>query len=213
MSQRIMMGVAMILAAATGKAESISVDSSKVYDIDEVIVVSQPKEAFRLRQQPLSSTSFGNFEMNRLGARDLRELSSYIPNFVMPNYGSRLSSAVYVRGIGSRVNSPAIGVYVDGIPVMSKSAFNLHTYQLSRVDVLRGPQGTLYGQNTEGGLVRLYSRNAFDYQGTDVTQAAARANSIEWLRQSMQMATPFFMASSPSARMTLAKPCVAQRMT
>ena len=168
MSQRIMMGVAMILAAATGKAESISVDSSKVYDIDEVIVVSQPKEAFRLRQQPLSSTSFGNFEMNRLGARDLRELSSYIPNFVMPNYGSRLSSAVYVRGIGSRVNSPAIGVYVDGIPVMSKSAFNLHTYQLSRVDVLRGPQGTLYGQNTEGGLVRLYSRNAFDYQGTDV---------------------------------------------
>jgi hypothetical protein len=74
--------------------------------------------------------------MNRLGARDLRELSSYIPNFVMPNYGSRLSSAVYVRGIGSRVNSPAIGVYVDGIPVMSKSAFNLHTYQLSRVDVL-----------------------------------------------------------------------------
>lgn len=49
MSQRIMMGVAMILAAATGKAESISVDSSKVYDIDEVIVVSQPKEAFRLR--------------------------------------------------------------------------------------------------------------------------------------------------------------------
>ena len=168
MSQRIMMGVAMILAAATGKAESISVDSSKVYDIDEVIVVSQPKEAFRLRQQPLSSTSFGNFEMNRLGVRDLRELSSYIPNFVMPNYGSRLSSAVYVRGIGSRVNSPAIGVYVDGIPVMSKSAFNLHTYQLSRVDVLRGPQGTLYGQNTEGGLVRLYSRNAFDYQGTDV---------------------------------------------
>ena len=168
MSQRIMMGVAMILAAATGKAESISVDSSKVYDIDEVVVVSQPKEAFRLRQQPLSSTSFGNFEMNRLGARDLRELSSYIPNFVMPNYGSRLSSAVYVRGIGSRVNSPAIGVYVDGIPVMSKSAFNLHTYQLSRVDVLRGPQGTLYGQNTEGGLVRLYSRNAFDYQGTDV---------------------------------------------
>lgn len=73
-----------------------------------------------------------------------------------------------MRGIGSRVNSPAIGVYVDGIPVMSKSAFNLHTYQLSRVDVLRGPQGTLYGQNTEGGLVRLYSRNAFDYQGTDV---------------------------------------------
>lgn len=143
-------------------------DSSKVFDIDEVVVVSQPKEAFRLRQQSLSSTSVGEFQIQKLGIRDLRELSSYIPNFVMPNYGSRLSSAMYVRGIGSRVNSPAVGIYLDGIPVMSKSAFNLHHYQTSRIDVLRGPQATLYGQNTEGGLVRIYSRNPFEYEGTDL---------------------------------------------
>ena len=143
-------------------------DSSKVFDIDEVVVVSQPKENFRLRQQSLSSTSVGGFQIQKLGIRDLRELSSYIPNFVMPNYGSRLSSAMYVRGIGSRVNSPAVGIYLDGIPVMSKSAFNLHHYQTSRIDVLRGPQATLYGQNTEGGLVRIYSRNPFEYEGTDL---------------------------------------------
>lgn len=143
-------------------------DSSKVFDIDEVVVVSQPKEALRLRQQSLSSTSVGGFQIQNLGTRDLRELSNYIPNFVMPNYGSRLSSAMYVRGIGSRVNSPAVGIYLDGIPVMSKSAFNLHHYQTSRIDVLRGPQATLYGQNTEGGLVRIYSRNPFEYEGTDL---------------------------------------------
>ena len=143
-------------------------DSSKVFDIDEVVVVSQPKEAFRLRQQSLSSTSVGEFQIQKLGTRDLRELSSYIPNFVMPNDGSRLSSAMYVRGIGSRVNSPAVGIYLDGIPVMSKSAFNLHHYQTSRIDILRGPQATLYGQNTEGGLVRIYSRNPFEYEGTDL---------------------------------------------
>lgn len=168
MSQRITWLAVMLLTAGVTRAESVLSDSSKVYDIDEVIIVSQPKEAFRLRQQPLSSTTFGNFELNCLGAHDLREVAAYVPNFVMPNYGSRLSSAIYVRGIGSRVNSPAVGVYMDGIPVMSKSAFNLHNYQLSRIDVLRGPQGTLYGQNTEGGLIRLYSRNPFDYQGTDV---------------------------------------------
>lgn len=143
-------------------------DSSKVFDIDEVVVVSQPKENYRLRQQSLSSTSVGGFQIQKLGTRDLRELSSYIPNFVMPNYGSRLSSAMYVRGIGSRVNSPAVGIYLDGIPVMSKSAFNLHHYQTSRIDILRGPQATLYGQNTEGGLVRIYSRNPFEYEGTDL---------------------------------------------
>lgn len=156
-------GIALPISAETALS-----DSSKVFDIDEVVVVSQPKEVLRLRQQALSSTSLSSSLMKKMGVSDLRDLSQFVPNFVMPNYGSRLSSSVYVRGIGSRVNSPAIGLYLDGIPVMSKSAFNLHNYQLSRVDVLRGPQGTLYGQNTEGGLVKMYSRNPFDYQGTDV---------------------------------------------
>ena len=157
------LGIALPVSADTALS-----DSSKVFDIDEVVVVSQPKEVLRLRQQALSSTSLSSSLMKKMGVSDLRDLSQFVPNFVMPNYGSRLSSSVYVRGIGSRVNSPAIGLYLDGIPVMSKSAFNLHNYQLSRVDVLRGPQGTLYGQNTEGGLVKMYSRNPFDYQGTDI---------------------------------------------
>ena len=157
------LGIALPISADTALS-----DSSKVFDIDEVVVVSQPKEVLRLRQQALSSTSLSSSLMKKMGVSDLRDLSRFVPNFVMPNYGSRLSSSVYVRGIGSRVNSPAIGLYLDGIPVMSKSSFNLHNYQLSRVDVLRGPQGTLYGQNTEGGWVKMYSRNPFDYQGTDI---------------------------------------------
>ena len=163
-----MMAAALAVCILPASAEKALSDSSKVFDIDEVVVVSQPKEAFRLRQQPLSSTSTGSFQIQKLGVHDLRELSQYIPNFVMPNYGSRLSSAMYVRGIGSRINSPAVGIYLDGIPMMNKAAFNLHNYQLSRVDMLRGPQGTLYGQNTEGGLVKMYSRNPFSYEGTDV---------------------------------------------
>lgn len=165
-------GTSNVLSLDNNKVDNtdfkVFTDSSKVFDIDEVVVVSQPKENFRLRQQSLSSTSVGGFQIQKLGTRDLRELSSYIPNFVMPNYGSRLSCAMYVRGIGSRVNSPAVGIYLDGIPVLSKSAFNLHHYQTSRIDVLRGPQATLYGQNTEGGLVRIYSRNPFEYEGTDL---------------------------------------------
>lgn len=166
-SKKVMLAMMAIMALEV-QAEEALTDTSRVFDIDEVVVVSQPKEVFRLRQQALSSSSVGSNVIQRLGTRDLRELSLYVPNFVMPNYGSRLSSALYVRGIGSRVNSPAIGIYIDGIPVMSKATFNLHNYQLSRVDVLRGPQGTLYGQNTEGGLVRLFSRDPFLYSGTDV---------------------------------------------
>ena len=143
-------------------------DSSRVYDLDEVVVVSQSKEYMKLRQQPLSSNVLTGNEMSTLGVRDLRDISDFVPSFVMPNYGPRFTSSIYVRGIGSRVNSPSMGIYVDDIPLMNKSAFNSHTYQLDRVDVLRGPQGTLYGINTEGGLVRQYTKNPMRYQGTDV---------------------------------------------
>lgn len=143
-------------------------DTSRVYDIDEVVVIDQPKEAFRLRQQPLSSTSFNGDLIRSLNVQDVRNLSVFVPSFSMPEYGSRYTSSIYMRGIGSRVYSPAVGIYVDGMPILSKSAFNFHTYDIDRIDVLHGPQGTLYGMNTEGGLIRLYSRNPFQYQGTDV---------------------------------------------
>ena len=143
-------------------------DTSKVVDLDEVVVVAQPKEQVRLRLQPVSSNVFGSEQLQQLNVRDLSQLSQYVPSFVMPAYGSRLTSSMYVRGIGSRVNSPAVGLYYDNIPLMSKAAFNNHFYMLDRVDILRGPQGTLYGQNTEGGLVRVYSKDPMRYQGTDI---------------------------------------------
>lgn len=143
-------------------------DSSKVVDLDEVVVISQPKEQVRLRLQPVSSNVFGSEQLQQLNVHDLSQLSQYVPSFVMPSYGSRLTSSMYIRGIGSRINNPAVGVYYDNIPLMSKSAFNNHFYMLDRVDVLRGPQGSLYGMNTEGGLVRIYSKNPMNYQGTDV---------------------------------------------
>ena len=159
-------GLSMTTAGAT--EESALADSSKVVDLDEVVVVAQPKEQVRLRLQPVSSNVFGGEQLQQLNVRDLSQLSQYVPSFVMPAYGSRLTSSMYIRGIGSRINNPAVGVYYDNIPLMSKAAFNNHFYMLDRVDILRGPQGSLYGQNTEGGLVRIYSKTPMNYQGTDV---------------------------------------------
>ena len=148
--------------------ESAVADTSKVVDLDEVVVVAQPKEGFLLRQQPLSSSVFGAKELQQMNVQSLGQLSYYVPSFTMPEYGSRLTSSMYIRGIGSRINNSAVGIYYDHIPLMSKSAFNTHFYTLDRVDVLRGAQGTLYGANTEGGIVRIYSKNPMSYQGTDV---------------------------------------------
>lgn len=170
MKRKIYVSVLAVMSAlpVLAATDTSLADSSRVYDLDEVVVVAQSKEYMRLRQQPLSSTVLTGQEIGSLGVRDLREISDFVPSFVMPNYGARFTSSIYVRGIGSRVNSPSLGIYVDDIPLMNKSAFNSHVWQLDRVDVLRGPQGTLYGVNTEGGLVRQYTKNPMRYQGTDV---------------------------------------------
>lgn len=144
-------------------------DTTQVVDLDEVVVVSQPKEVMRLRQQPLSSSVFTTKELADLGVDNISGLSAHVPSFVMPDYGSRLTSSLYIRGIGSRIGSSAVGIYVDGIPLVNKSAFNMHLYQLDRIDILRGPQGTLYGMNNEGGLLRMFTKNAMNHQGTDIT--------------------------------------------
>lgn len=143
-------------------------DSSHVYDIEEIVVVAQPKEVMKLRMQPSSSTSFSSADMKQLGMHDLRDISAHTPAFTMPDYGSRLTSSAYIRGTGSRINNPAIGIYYDGIPIVNKSAYNFYTYGLDRVDIVRGPQGTLYGQNTEGGLIKMYTRNPLNNRGTDI---------------------------------------------
>jgi outer membrane receptor protein involved in Fe transport len=133
---------------ATDVADPIDVDvelndSSRVYDLDAVVIVAEPKENVRLRQQPLSSSLFSQNEMLSLGVRALRELSQYVPSLTMPNYGSRYTSSFYVRGIGSRLGSSSVGMYVDGMPLLSGSQYNFHVYQTDRIDILRGPQATL----------------------------------------------------------------------
>lgn len=148
-------------------AEALA-DTSRVVDLDELTVVAQPKEAGRLRSLPVSSSVLTGREMFSLGVNDLSSLSAYVPSLSIPSYGSRLTSSIYVRGIGSRTGSPAVGVYYDGMPLLCKSAINNHFYQTDRVDILRGPQGTLYGMNSEGGIVRIYSKNPLNYQGTDL---------------------------------------------
>ncbi len=146
----------------------LEADSTRAVDLDEIIIVSQPKETVRLRRQPTSSSVFAEADMQRLAIGGISDVALHVPSLTIPAYGSRLTSSVYIRGIGSRTGDPAIGIYYDNIPLMSKSAYNTHFYQLDRADILRGPQGTLYGINTEGGLMRLYSKNPMSYQASEV---------------------------------------------
>jgi len=151
-------------------------DTLLVRDMDEVVIVSTAKEHTSLRNQPLSSTSLANEQLQSLGIDGIKGLSAHIPGLFIPTYGSRLTSSIYLRGVGSRMGTPAIGMYVDDIPLANMSAMDQDLSDADRIDVLRGPQGTLYGRNTIGGLIRVYTKNPMNYQGTDVFLGVATYN-------------------------------------
>lgn len=162
--------------AMADKTYTIPEDTTKVIDIEEVVVIASPKETSKLRQLPTSVSLISQKDMQANRITSLKSASNIVPNFFMPDYGSRLTSAMYIRGIGSRINTPAVGMYVDNIPYLDKSAFDFNFYDIERIDILRGPQGTLYGRNTMGGLVKVHTRSPFSYQGTDVKLSYGSGN-------------------------------------
>ena len=136
--------------------------------MSELEVVA-PKETTPYSGQPLSVSTINVNTIRNQQIRSLKDVSNLVPNFFMPDYGSRLTSAIYIRGIGSRINTPAVGLYVDDVPYNDKSAFDFNLCDIVRMDVLRGPQGTLYGRNTMGGLIKVYTRSPLNYEGTNLT--------------------------------------------
>ena len=137
--------------------------------LDEAAVVASVKENAALRELPLAATSVSARQMEALHTNSLKSVSSLVPNLFIPDYGSRLTSAIYIRGVGARMNNPAVGLYVDDMPWGDKSAFDFGFYDIERVEVLRGPQGTLFGRNAMGGIVRVHSKSPVAYEGTDLT--------------------------------------------
>lgn len=153
------------------------VDTSRVYNIEEAVVVASPKETTFLMRQPLSATLLGIRELQSLGANSVSGLSAATPNVFLPAYGSRVTSSAYVRGVGSRIGAPAVGLYVDNVPYSNRSAYDFSFLDVDRVDILRGPQGTLYGGGSMGGLIRVFTADPFAHHGTEISLKGSTRNS------------------------------------
>ncbi len=172
---RIITLILTLLTAGNVLAEDL--DTLKVVDVEEILVIAAPKENRKLRELPTAVTLLSQQDMQAAQVNSIKNLTGLVPNMFIPDYGSRLTSAVYIRGIGSRINTPSIGLYVDNIPYIDKSAFDFDYSDIERIDVLRGPQGTLYGRNAMGGLIKIHTKSPFSYQGTDFRIGAATHNS------------------------------------
>jgi len=142
-------------------------DSSEVPELNlEEIRVKASKSNQSLKKLPASVTLLSARQINENEVQSLTDLTSLTPGFFMPDYGSKLTSPVYIRGIGSRINSPSVGLYVDNVPYYEKASYNFDFFDIERIEVLKGPQGTLYGRNAMGGIINIVTRSPFDYQGT-----------------------------------------------
>lgn len=161
-----------LLVAASFSSVAIKAEKIPVEKIDTValteIVVQASRDQSKLKSLSSSVSVINSKQIETLGISTLTDVTSTVANLFMPDYGSKLTSPIYIRGVGSRINSPSVGLYVDHIPYFEKAAFNFDFFDISRIEVLRGPQGTQYGRNTMGGIVNILTKSPLNYQGTDV---------------------------------------------
>lgn len=168
-----------ILSSLLALSPADSTDITPVQDtIARATVTSSFKEGFAVTGSAAPVTSLAMAQVEKAGISWPRDLSAVVPGLVIPDYGSSMTSSIYVRGLGSRIDNPVIGLYIDDIPVMDKNCYDLSFLDLRRVDMYRGPNGTLYGRNSMVGVLSLETLSPLDYQGFRAGLEYGSANTL-----------------------------------
>jgi iron complex outermembrane receptor protein len=133
----------------------------------DIIVTATRQGATRLQDTPLAVTAFDEQALERTGIKDVRDLATLTPSLLVTQNAS--FSQVYIRGIGSNNvfggSDPSSTIHLDGIYLARPASYLTNFLDVERIEVLRGPQGTLYGRNSVGGTINVISRkpgNDFD---------------------------------------------------
>jgi iron complex outermembrane receptor protein len=128
--------------------------------LEEIIVIAQRREQ-ALVEVPVSVAVFSEAEIEGLKLLSVADVARYAPNveWDQTNLGSANTSSVFIRGIGTppgffeRTADPSVGIYLDGVYIGRTVGSILGVHDIAQVEILRGPQGTLFGRNTTGGAV------------------------------------------------------------
>lgn len=154
-------------AFAQEAAESVNAGRDANADDGAVgeIVVTARRRAEALSDVPVSVTAFSQDGLDRIGARDVDDITRLTPGvqFERDSFGAGNRSSISIRGINSTVGANTVGVYLDDTPIQVRNIYFSSTnayprlFDLDRVEILRGPQGTLFGAGSQGGTVRFIS--------------------------------------------------------
>lgn len=146
--------------------------------LDEVNIVAPIKMPGNDDKGTSSVTTIGREVLESRHINSIKELSGHAPNFYQPDYGSRMTSSIYVRGFGSRIDQPVVGLNIDEMPVLNKNSYDFDFFDIERVQVVRGAQGALFGRNTSGGAINVYTISPFNFQGKRLSLEYGNNNNL-----------------------------------
>jgi len=149
-------------AAPAAFAQANEDEGDEVLMIEEVIVTAQRREQ-TLQEVPMSISAFTGADLAALQADNLDSIQGAVPNLnLVQGRGYSSNVNAFIRGVGQpdalQSFDPAVGVYIDDVYIARIQGALFKLYDIERIEVLRGPQGTLYGKNTPGGAIRLITR-------------------------------------------------------
>ena len=173
--------------ANAGEADPTAVDTVIVVDKVQVTAI---KQGMVLRSQPVAAAIVGSRAIERGHVDALKNLSQNVPNFYVPDYGSRMTSSIYVRGLGARIDQPVMGLNIDNVPVLNKDNYDMELADAERIEVLRGPQSTLYGRNTMGGVINVYTLSPLAYEGVRLSAEYGSGDSYRFRASSYYRINP-----------------------
>jgi len=152
-------------------------DSVALPDVE----VSASRMVRPITQQQMQISAIDSRLLNETQAVTPKDVSQLIPNVYMPDYGSAMTSSIYIRGLGSRINEPAMGMVLDGVPLLDKNLYDHAMQDSKRIELLRGPQGSLYGRNSTAGVMEIHTLQPLDFTTYSVRGLVsyASANSVQ----------------------------------
>jgi iron complex outermembrane receptor protein len=138
-------------------------DAASAPPLEDILIVAPRKRSEQVHDVPLSITAFGETQLQDLDVRRLNDLTDHVANLQFGGAtGSSSVARIHLRGIGSTDTiatvDPSVGVYVDGVYLARNHGAMLAVSDLDHVEVLRGPQGTLFGKNTAGGAIQIFTQ-------------------------------------------------------
>ncbi|HEX8261255.1 MAG TPA: TonB-dependent receptor [Allosphingosinicella sp.] len=193
--------------AAAAANEALDEAATAVPSEDADIVVTARRRAESLQDVPIAVTAYQGEALERAGATDITDLSDTTPNVTLEtSRGTNTTLTAFIRGVGQQDPvagfEAGVGLYLDDVFLNRPQAAVLDIYDVERIEVLRGPQGTLYGRNTIGGAIKYVTRRLSDLPTLNARVNLGTYNQIDVVVSGSTPIVPGLKVGASAARLS-----------